>query len=669
MPALSRPSSNSPIPSLVFTPPNPASYFQRPQPTPITPDTTGASASLAYAEIAKALGAIPGGIMESYQKGKETGQANAIADKVAGKIASGDLSGISMDSTGKATYTDPSVKAAGKQGDLYNYLQGQMFDGQPQAGSTAPIGAKPSSTETPAIPAIPASPDASASSGYFNGDGSVFSLVPDGKGGFKDDPHDKIDKGVPGFSATTGAYGHNIKDPDLMGVAITPEDMKKAGINPNDRKSVAGHQVEVIGPDGNPILLDIVDKNGTPGRADFTLAAYNALGGPDEENGGLIKGIKYRIVPRSASQAVAPDKREQIETAAANIGQQLTGGNIGDLSASNSPSSVPPATLKPASGDLAGVPVRRATIGRDPQSGLMLYSPSPTQMIAVTPGGQRIDVSPPASASKQPTGMTFPNAEAAKTAGLDPEGATVNPDGTITIEKYKPGGTDDKGRGKITDAQKNKLVSATDLAQEMEGIEGTHKRLYADNKAGPIAGRWQSFWAGTGHGDADFVEANGTIKVANFKIARLLNGPGVLTDKDIQRAQEVAPTLNETPESFAAKMRAVRKSLTASIHGWLAVNAGQATPEQEAAANKALEALGEAPAGGSAAATQPGGTPAAAPAQDINAQAQEILNDYKAGKFDNDPRKKAIEEKLRSMGLLGQTPARSATNITAAIEG
>lgn len=169
----------------------------------------------------------------------------------------------------------------------------------------------------------------------------------------------------------------------------------------------------------------------------------------------------------------------------------------------------------------------------------------------------------------------------------------------------------------MTDAQKRALQSAANLTIDMKDLEARQKSLFDQNKAGPFMGRIQDYKAQAGYGDADFVEANGDIKVANFRIARLLNGPGVLTDKDIARAQQVAPTLTETPTSFRAKMKAVRKSLRTDIENWKLLNEGQATVTQIALADKALEALSaeEAAAGGKPAAAAPASPAApAAPA-------------------------------------------------------
>ncbi len=124
--------------------------------------------------------------------------------------------------------------------------------------------------------------------------GSVFGLVPDGAGGYMADPNDRTDSKVPGFDPNKGAYGANIKDPSLKGAAVSIADMRAAGIDPEHPGNA---MVEVTGSDGTPHRYPIVDKLGTPGRVDFTLGAYNELGGPQSKGGGLIPNLQTKIIP------------------------------------------------------------------------------------------------------------------------------------------------------------------------------------------------------------------------------------------------------------------------------------------------------------------------------------------------------------------------------------
>lgn len=134
-----------------------------------------------------------------------------------------------------------------------------------------------------------------ASQGFKTAEGSVFATVPDGRGGLSSaDPNDVTDANVPGFSATKGAWGANIKDPNLKGVALTPRELAMAGV---DMKNPSGHAVEVL-KDGKVFTYPIVDKLGKEGRIDFTGPAYNELGGPQNRNGGTIPNLNYRIVRR-----------------------------------------------------------------------------------------------------------------------------------------------------------------------------------------------------------------------------------------------------------------------------------------------------------------------------------------------------------------------------------
>ncbi len=150
--------------------------------------------------------------------------------------------------------------------------------------------------------------------------GSVFGKVPDGAGGYMDDPNDKTDASVPGFDPNKGAWGANIKDPNLKGAAVSIDDMKAAGVDPNNP---AGAMVQVTGADGVARQYPIVDKLGTPGRVDFTLGAYNELGGPQTRGGGLLPNLTTKIIPGGSAAPSAPAGVPPSQSVLRAIGQNM----------------------------------------------------------------------------------------------------------------------------------------------------------------------------------------------------------------------------------------------------------------------------------------------------------------------------------------------------------
>jgi hypothetical protein len=150
------------------------------------------------------------------------------------------------------------------------------------------------------------SASSSAQPGGATVSGSVFGLVPDGRGGAMNDPQDSVDaaKGIRGFNPAAGAWGANIKDPTLQGVAVTPQMLASAGVDlkntPVDASgAIASHVAQVTMPDGTVKNYPIVDKLGTPGRVDFTYGAWQDMGGPNARGGGTIPGLNVQVVPRA----------------------------------------------------------------------------------------------------------------------------------------------------------------------------------------------------------------------------------------------------------------------------------------------------------------------------------------------------------------------------------
>jgi hypothetical protein len=67
---------------------------------------------------------------------------------------------------------------------------------------------------------------------FRTGTATIFGLVPDENGNPVPDPQDRIDaaKGIKGFDPNKGAWGADIKDANLVGVALKPSDLAAAGI-------------------------------------------------------------------------------------------------------------------------------------------------------------------------------------------------------------------------------------------------------------------------------------------------------------------------------------------------------------------------------------------------------------------------------------------------------
>ena len=630
------------VPTPVFAP-QPARIDQTLAPAPVV-DTRKNSKAALFGTIAEVIAKLPETMLEAYMRGRQakTGlqvrrefeqtpqDQRALAGlkgnsqgHVAVDPVDAELRKAQLDAYGRRAVPTPT------QGQtLFNDLS-QRFNG---AGPLSAVGAPPAAAAAATV--------APKASGTVSG--SVFGLVPDGKGGWMDDPNDITDAGVKGFSATKGKWGADIKDPNLAGVAISPAQLKDAGIDWHDRAAVAAHRVKVIRPDGTSFLYPIVDALGTPGRVDFTAKAYQEVGGPMNKGGGLIEGLKYEIVPATA-EAVPEERRAEISAAANQAGLALSNIAPESLTAANAPGPVPAANLP-----LANMPVRRPTIGRDPSTGAMIYAPTPTDVKAVFPSGTAVDISPPASASKEEVGKFYPSIEAIRADGIDPEGAEPIEGGGWRVKSYKSLGADERGRAKITDTQQNKLGGVLAMTQDFTELSDMHKKLYEQGKAGVQIGTGvEMFKKLIGKGSPDYVSASGKLDISKFKITRALNGSGVLTDRDFERAQAAAPALWEDPDQFNAKLGVVKSYLAEDLRNWISVNKESATEGQLSVAQEALDALTAPPD------TAPGvaglDEAMAKPAQQAANQDQEALKWLQANP--NDPNAPLVRAKLKAKGI------------------
>ncbi len=553
------------------------------------PDVEGAKAR-AFAGIADSLGNLPASLIKNYQLGQQIQQQNEMQKIISDKLAKGSLEGISIDSRGNATFSGPRfAKPEATKPSLYNSVLSQFGP----SASTASTASTASSSKLDFTE--PELPEGGAL-------GKVTSY------GYASDPYgDDASLGLGEFKKPTGAFGDNaLTESSFAASPDIEEKLKAAGVKPGDPVTLTlsnGRTVTRTWDDRTAQDADVASgkiKGVTKplrGRFDF----YSPTGEHEDEGAAVIGIAPASISSETPMPYSDPTKfpvaqplqaplptPEQINAAAQDIGGKLSSANFEDLNLTAGGGGQP-ANIAPAA---TPMPVRRPTVGFNRSMGAAIISPDPTNVKAVFPGDKVVDITPTAAAAEKKTeGVVFNTPKEAIDQGFDPTDAEVLPDGRLRITKFKASGMDIKGRSKITDTMRKELGSAANLVMDMAGLEDAHKQLYSEGKAGPIMGRYNEALANFGMGAGDFVETNGTLKVSNFRIARLLNGPGVLTDKDIERAQSLAPTLKETPESFAAKMRSVRKSLKTDISNWKLKNAETATPGLMQLADEALGAL------------------------------------------------------------------------------
>lgn len=652
MPELASPRSN-PLQPILYTPTNPAAYFSRPQ--AVTAPIAPTAAADTYAKVSEALAGMAPAAINAYDAGKATQAKQTAADAVTQRIQQGDLTGMTLSGQGAAQLRVPTEleneaerakieyyknkPAPGSQkGDLYDFMNRQ-WDGVSQPTS-ATKGA-------PGQPSIPAT-------------GGVLGKVTDY--GQQDDPFkDSASLGQGKFAkmGPTGAWNNPLSETSL---AISPDieqQFKAAGIKQGDRvrlKLANGQIVERTWDDRTMQDEQATSKFGKPLRGRFD---FYSPGGASPMRDAEVVGFE----PANGTAAVDPAQRDLISASAGAAGEAIR--NI-------SPSQM---TASTSGGDLAQMKVadvtRRPSMGRDPKTGAFIYAPTPKDVTAIFPTGDKVQLEG-WKEGDQEKGRIFDTPEAAIAEGLDPTDAEVLPDGKIRVSKFKQVGTDIKGRGKITDSTKSKLESAAMLASSIDGLMEDYDALDKQNKAGPIMGRVEQGKQAIGMGGEESSKISAQMNTSLFKIARMLNGAGVLTDKDIKRAEDVAPTITMGRSQFKGQLDAVKGVIADSLSTWLQTNAGSATEEQVAMANKAIESLGgKAPAmptttPGSAAPAAAPATPAAAtpaapaasgnPTVDrikaINAQFKELQADWVAGKFKGDPREKEVEAALRAKGLL-----------------
>lgn len=211
------------------------------------------------------------------------------------------------------------------------------------------------------------------------------------------------------------------------------------------------------------------------------------------------------------------------------------------------------------------VPVRRATLGRDPVTGAMLYSPTPEKMVSVLPGGKAVDISPRAS----DTGISQKMDEKLALEGYD----VAN----MTLEQKQEAlrGTDIRGRTKLTDNQKNSLQAAAKATGLLTAIEKDFSNLEKQGLVGvlsPKRGVEKFIKKPFGKAGYDFTNFNAKVKSNLFTLARSLQGAGVLTEKDIERMEQLSPTGDMERPQFMGNLDAVKDVMIGQLKTWKAVN-------------------------------------------------------------------------------------------------
>ncbi len=175
---------------------------------------------------------------------------------------------------------------------------------------------------------------------------------------------------------------------------------------------------------------------------------------------------------------------------------------------------------------------------------------------------------------------------------FEPVSFTNNQDGTVSVQRWRKKGEKAGGAGKMTDSQQNSLTGNVNLMKEFTDVEDHHKAFHEKGKTGVIRERLIDPVRQFFHiQDTEQKGLKGKMDVSKFKIARMLNGPGVLTKDDLNRASALAPNIYDKPEVFQTDMKRVKDELKSSIETWIAANSSKAAPELMHLANESLEVL------------------------------------------------------------------------------
>lgn len=168
-----------------------------------------------------------------------------------------------------------------------------------------------------------------------------------------------------------------------------------------------------------------------------------------------------------------------------------------------------------------------------------------------------------------------------KDGSLDPAGANavsssqMQADPTFMPGKPKAGGKS----AKLSEDEKKLLLSGVSQSKIIPGMVTEFRELEKANLAGPVAGKIQQARVALGYGGTEFTQAQSKIKGNLFKLARALQGGGVLTEGDINRMEEIAPPLDVQEAQFVGGMRGVAALMRDNLQTFVELNGGRLDSE------------------------------------------------------------------------------------------
>ena len=188
-------------------------------------------------------------------------------------------------------------------------------------------------------------------------------------------------------------------------------------------------------------------------------------------------------------------------------------------------------------------------------------------------------------------------------AGLAPSGASRGPDGKVAIQYSAPTAAPTTGtiterdmaekgidvtgiprekwqsllankldpvRAKLDVQQKAALGGAAQAIPVMTSAMAEYDAIAGS--AGPVSGRVSAAREAMGFGSKEFATANAKLQGNLFNVARSLQGAGVLTEMDIKRMEQIAPSLKMNRDQFEGKVNAVKQLMRERLIAWRELN-------------------------------------------------------------------------------------------------
>ena len=232
-------------------------------------------------------------------------------------------------------------------------------------------------------------------------------------------------------------------------------------------------------------------------------------------------------------------------------------------------------------------------------------------------------------------------------AGLAPSGASRGPDGKVAIQYSAPTAAPTTGtiterdmaekgidvtgiprekwqsllankldpvRAKLDVQQKAALGGAAQAIPVMTSAMAEYDAIAGS--AGPVSGRVSAAREAMGFGSKEFATANAKLQGNLFNVARSLQGAGVLTEMDIKRMEQIAPSLKMSRDQFEGKVNAVKQLMRERLIAWRELNDSALDESQRALVEGLIKQTESAQpgAGTPQQPTQPPAQPNAAPA-------------------------------------------------------